>query len=242
MKRVLVTGASRGIGRAIARRLAADGHAVTLNFRSKAVEAESLKTEIEAAGGQASLLPFDIADREATRSALEADMAAHGAFWGVVANAGIAKDAPFPLLEGDAWDAVINTNLTGLYNVLKPLVMPMVEAKQGGRIVTLSSVSGLMGNRGQANYSASKAGIIGVTRTLAKELARRKICVNCIAPGLIETEMLDGLENEKAEILKMIPMRRYGKPEEVANLASFLVSDQCSYITGEVISVNGGML
>ena len=169
-------------------------------------------------------------------------MAAHGAFWGVVANAGIAKDAPFPLLEGDAWDAVINTNLTGLYNVLKPLVMPMVEAKQGGRIVTLSSVSGLMGNRGQANYSASKAGIIGVTRTLAKELARRKICVNCIAPGLIETEMLDGLENEKAEILKMIPMRRYGKPEEVANLASFLVSDQCSYITGEVISVNGGML
>lgn len=242
MKRVLVTGASRGIGRAIAIRLAKDGFHVTLNYRSKTHEAQAVQEFICQNGGQADLLPFDISDRKATCQALEFAIAQNGAFWGVVANAGIAQDAPFPLLEGDAWDSVIQTNLTGLYNVLKPLVMPMVESKQGGRIVTLSSVSGIIGNRGQTNYSASKAGIIGLTRSLAKELARRKICVNCIAPGLIETEMLSGFENEKTEILKMIPMRRYGKPEEVANLASFLISDQCSYITGEVISVNGGMV
>ncbi|HSQ42570.1 MAG TPA: SDR family NAD(P)-dependent oxidoreductase, partial [Fibrobacteraceae bacterium] len=152
------------------------------------------------------------------------------------------RDTPFPMMEGVDWDQVIGTNLTGLYNVLKPIVMPMVEAKIGGRIVTLSSISGLIGNRGQVNYAASKAGIIGVTRSLAKELARRKICVNCIAPGMIDTEMMAGFEAEKAEFIKHIPMRRYGTPEEVAALAAFLVSPQCSYITGEVISINGGML
>lgn len=242
MKRVLITGASRGIGKAIALKLAHEGYHVVLNYRSQQGVAESLATELRSAGCSASLLAFDMTNRESTQQAIEADMSANGVYWGVVANAGIAKDFPFPMLEGDAWDQVIQTNLTGLYNVLKPVVMPMVDQKKGGRIVTMSSISGLMGNRGQTNYSASKAGIIGFTKSLAKEVARRKICVNCIAPGLIETEMLAGLESEKETILKMIPMRRYGKPEEVANLASFLVSEQCSYITGEVISINGGML
>jgi len=185
------------------------------------------------------LLPFDIADRAACLQALEADMAEHGTYWGVVLNAGIARDGAFPTLSDADWDDVLGTNLDGFYNVLKPLVMPMVSARQGGRIITLSSVAGLAGNRGQVNYSAAKAGIIGATKALAIELAKRNITVNCVAPGVIETQMTSELPAE--EVMKMIPMRRFGKPDEVAAMISFLCSDDAGYITRQVFSVNGGM-
>lgn len=237
--RVLVTGSSRGIGRAIALRLAADGFHLTLHCRSQRDQAEAVKSEIEGGGGRANILQFDVADRAATRAALEEDIAANGAYYGVVANAGIARDNAFPALGGDEWDSVIHTNLDAFYNVLHPLIMPMVRRRSHGRIVTLSSVSGLIGNRGQVNYSAAKAGIIGATKALAVELAKRHITVNCVAPGLISTDMLDGAPVEEA--LKLIPMRRAGEPEEVAALVSFLMSEQAGYITRQVISVNGGM-
>ena len=188
----------------------------------------------------ASLLPFDVSDRDATKAAIEQDAAASGVFYGVVSNAGIAADAPFPALSGEAWDAVVHTNLDGFYNVLHPVVMPMILEKQGGRIVTLSSLSGLAGNPGQVNYGAAKAGIIGATRALAQELAKRKITVNCVAPGLIETDMVAELPLDEAK--KRIPMRRLGKPEEVAALVRLLFSEDAGYITGQVISINGGML
>lgn len=238
-QRVLVTGSSRGIGSAIALRLAADGYPVVLHCRSQREQAEAVKSRIEQAGGHASILQFDVADRSATRAALEADVEQNGAYYGVVCNAGIARDNAFPALSGEEWDSVIHTNLDAFYNVLNPLIMPMVRRRAPGRIVTLSSVSGLMGNRGQVNYSAAKAGIIGATKALAIELAKRNITVNCVAPGLINTEMLDEAPVEEA--LKLIPMRRAGEPEEVASLVSYLMSDQAGYITRQVISVNGGM-
>jgi 3-oxoacyl-[acyl-carrier protein] reductase len=239
-KRVLVTGSSRGIGRAIAVRLAADGYHVVIHCRSQREQAESVKVLIEQAGGSADILQFDVADRCLASAALEADMEQNGAYYGVVCNAGIARDNAFPAMSGEDWDAVIHTNLDAFYNVLNPVIMPMVRRRAPGRIVTLSSVSGLMGNRGQVNYSAAKAGIIGATKALAVELAKRNITVNCVAPGLINTEMLDEAPVEEA--LKMIPMRRAGEPEEVASLVSYLLSDQAGYITRQVISVNGGML
>ena len=238
-KRVLVTGSSRGIGRAIAQRLAHDGYSIVLHCRSQREQAEAVKAEIEQVGGTASILQFDVADRAATRQILEQDMEAHGAYYGVVCNAGIARDNAFPAMSEDDWDMVIHTNLDAFYNVLNPIVMPMVRRRKPGRIVTLSSVSGLMGNRGQVNYSAAKAGIIGATKALAIELAKRNITVNCVAPGLINTDMLDEAPVEEA--LKLIPMRRAGEPEEVASLVSYLLSDQAGYITRQVISVNGGM-
>ena len=239
-KRVLVTGSSRGIGRAIAVRLAADGYHVVIHCRSQREQAEAVKTFIEQTGGSASILQFDVADRCLASAALEADIEQNGAYYGVVCNAGIARDNAFPAMSGEDWDAVIHTNLDAFYNVLNPVIMPMVRRRAPGRIVTLSSVSGLMGNRGQVNYSAAKAGIIGATKALAVELAKRNITVNCVAPGLINTEMLDEAPVEEA--LKMIPMRRAGEPEEVASLVSYLLSDQAGYITRQVISVNGGML
>ena len=239
-KRVLVTGSSRGIGRAIAIRLGADGYHVVVHCRSQRDQAEAVKTLIEQAGGSASILQFDVADRCLASAALEADMEQNGAYYGVVCNAGIARDNAFPAMSGEDWDAVIHTNLDAFYNVLNPVIMPMVRRRAPGRIVTLSSVSGLMGNRGQVNYSAAKAGIIGATKALAIELAKRNITVNCVAPGLINTEMLDEAPVEEA--LKLIPMRRAGEPEEVASLVSYLLSDQAGYITRQVISVNGGML
>ncbi|MGM8225371.1 3-oxoacyl-ACP reductase FabG [Cellvibrio sp. ARAG 10.3] len=239
-KRVLVTGSSRGIGRAIAVRLGADGYHVVIHCRSQRDQAEAVKTFIEQAGGSASILQFDVADRCLASAALEADMEQNGAYYGVVCNAGIARDNAFPAMSGEDWDAVIHTNLDAFYNVLNPVIMPMVRRRAPGRIVTLSSVSGIMGNRGQVNYSAAKAGIIGATKALAIELAKRNITVNCVAPGLINTEMLDEAPVEEA--LKLIPMRRAGEPEEVASLVSYLLSDQAGYITRQVISVNGGML
>jgi 3-oxoacyl-[acyl-carrier protein] reductase len=237
---ILVTGASKGIGRAIAQRLAKDGFEMVLHFGRDRAGAEAVLDTIRRDGHSGRTLSFDLADRDAVRSVLEADMAAHGPYWGIVLNAGIARDGAFPALEDADWDQVIGTNLDGFYNVLRPTVMPMVSARQGGRIVTLSSVAGLVGNRGQVNYSAAKAGIIGATKALAIELAKRNITVNCVAPGIIETQMTENLPLE--EVLKAIPMRRIGKPEEVAGIVAFLCSAEASYITRQVISVNGGMV
>ena len=202
--------------------------------------AGEIVTRIRADGGLADTIQFDIADRAFVAKQLEATMEQHGAFYGVVCNAGITKDNAFPALSGDDWDGVVHTNLDSFYNVLNPIVMPMIRLRQGGRIITLSSVSGLMGNRGQTNYSAAKAGIIGASKALAIELAKRNITVNCIAPGVIESDMTHGSIAE--EVKKAIPMQRFGKSEEVAALVNFLMSDDASYITRQVISINGGML
>ncbi|KAF0221470.1 MAG: hypothetical protein FD176_3179 [Rhodospirillaceae bacterium] len=234
---ILVTGASKGIGAAIAERLGRDGFTVVVHYHS---DRDGAARVADAIGGQARLLQFDIADRDGTRAKLEADMAAHGAYWGVVLNAGIARDNAFPAMTDDDWDDVLGTNMDGFYNVLRPVVMPMVQARRGGRIVTLSSVSGLVGNRGQVNYSAAKAGIIGATKALALELAKRSITVNCVAPGVVETQMVADLPVD--EVLKMVPMRRLGKPAEVAGVVSFLCSADAAYVTRQVISVNGGMV
>lgn len=239
-RRVLVTGGSRGIGRAVSLRLAADGFHVVINFVSRVEAAEETAVAVRAAGGEADLLRFDVSDRAETRAALAAEMERAGPFYGVVLNAGVTADAPFPSIDDAGWDRVLRTNLDGFYNVVQPLVMPMLRTRQGGRIVTLSSISGVVGNRGQVNYSASKAGLIGATRSLAIELAKRKITANSVAPGFIETELTEGLEAEA--IAKLIPMRRLGTPEDVAAVVSFLFSDGAGYVTGQVISVNGGMV
>ncbi|SEN32464.1 3-oxoacyl-[acyl-carrier protein] reductase [Duganella sp. CF517] len=236
---VLVTGSSRGIGKAIALRLARDGYDVVLHCRSQRAEADAVAREIEAMGRAARVLQFDIGDRAATAAALEADIEQHGCYYGVVCNAGVARDNAFPAMSGEDWDIVLQTNLDGFYNVLNPLVMPLVQRRKPGRIVTLASVSGLIGNRGQVNYSAAKAGIIGATKALALELAKRAITVNCVAPGLIETDMIGDVPLDEA--LKMIPARRVGKPEEVAAAVSFLIGEEAGYITRQVISVNGGL-
>ncbi len=237
-KKVLVTGASGGIGRAIALACANAGYEVVAHYNRGTEKAEALKAEIEAAGGKCSLLQFNISDRADCNAKLEAWSEENGAFWGIVLNAGICRDNAFPALSDENWDDVIHTNLDGFYNVLKPLVMPLCRKKKG-RIVTISSVSGVTGNRGQVNYSASKAGIIGATKALAVELASRKITVNCIAPGFIETEMIKDAPVE--HILPSIPMGRAGQPEEVAACALFLLSEGASYITRQVINVNGGI-
>lgn len=239
---VLVTGASKGIGRAIARQLAADGFVVGVHYHSDAEGAmETLDTIIKS-GGAGRLLRFDVANREQCREVLEQDIDMHGAWYGIVSNAGITRDAAFPALTGDDWNAVIHTNLDSFYNVIQPCIMPMISARRGGRIITLSSVSGLMGNRGQVNYSAAKAGIIGATKALAIELAKRNITVNCIAPGLIDTGILEMEEAAFKEAMSMIPMKRIGQTDEVAGLASYLMSDVAGYVTRQVISINGGML
>lgn len=239
-KRVLVTGASGGIGSAIARALAASGFQLGLHYHRNAARAKQLVQELGAAGGTAHCLGFDAANREATHRALAADLEKHGAYWGVVCNAGITADNTFAAMSGEDWDRVLAANLDSFYNVLQPLVMPLVRMRSGGRIVTIASVAGQMGNRGQTNYSAAKAGLIGASKALAVELASRGITVNCVAPGLIETDMLHGAP--LAEILKQIPLGRPGQPQEVAALVAFLFSDAAAYITRQVIAVNGGML
>ncbi|MBR0101087.1 MAG: 3-oxoacyl-ACP reductase FabG [Treponema sp.] len=238
-KKVLVTGSSGGIGRAIALQAAQAGYEIVAHYNNGKEKAESLKNEIESAGGKCSLIQFNISDREDCKNKLEKWSEENGAFWGIVLNAGICRDNAFPALSDENWDDVLHTNLDGFYNVLKPLVMPLCRKKRG-RIITIASVSGVIGNRGQVNYSASKAGIIGATKALAVELASRKITVNCIAPGFIETEMIKDAPVE--QILPTIPMGRAGKPEEVASLAVYLLSESSSYITRQVISVNGGII
>ena len=239
-KRVFVSGSSRGIGRAIALRLARDGFAVTVHCRSRSAEAEGLVSEIVVAGGAADFLMFDVRDRVLASASLEQTVAEKGAYYGIVCNAGISRDGAFPALTGEDWDSVLDTSLDGFFNVVHPLIMPMVRAKCGGRIVTLASVSGVMGTRGQVNYSAAKAGLIGATKALAVELGSRGITVNCVAPGLIETEMTDNLS--MAEALKIVPMNRVGTPDEVAAAVSFLMSNEASYITRQVLGVNGGIV
>jgi 3-oxoacyl-[acyl-carrier protein] reductase len=237
---VLVTGASRGIGRAIALALAQGGFDLVLHYRAGRDAAEETQRAVTGAGRQARLLAFDIADRAASEAALNADIAAHGHYYGVVLNAGLTRDGPFPAMSGDDWDAVLHANLDGFYNVLRPVVMPMIRKRQGGRIVAISSVSGVMGNRGQVNYSASKAGIIGAVQALAVELASRQITVNAVAPGLIQTDMIKDVPVEEA--VKGIPAGRVGKPEEVASLVAYLMSDAAAYITRQVIGINGGII
>ena len=239
-KRVLVTGSSRGIGKAIALKLASQGFDIAVHYHSNTSAAEQTQAEIQALGVNASLIAFDVADRPAAKAKIEQDIEQHGAYYGVILNAGITKDTAFPAMTEDEWDSVIHTNLDGFYNVIQPTIMPMIQARSGGRIITMASVSGIAGNRGQVNYSASKAGLIGATKALSLELAKRKITVNCIAPGLIETDMVSDFPKDMVN--QIVPMRRMGKVNEIAGLANFLMSDDAAYITRQVISVNGGML
>lgn len=243
-KSILITGSSRGIGKAIAIYLAQEkyrkeNYEIVVHYHKQEAAARQVLQEIFALGGKARILQFDISNFEECKEKITEDIEKNGAYYGVICNAGIAADNPFPLISQESWNKVISTNLNGFYNVLQPIIMPMVQARKSGRIITLSSLSGVVGNRGQVNYSAAKAGIIGATKALALEMAKRKITVNCIAPGIIETDMISELPLE--EISKIIPLRRAGKPEEVASLAAYLLSDDAAYITKQVISVNGGI-
>jgi len=237
--RALVTGASRGIGAAIAMALARAGHPVVLNYRSNDAAADAVRRAIEEVGGAVELARFDVADARESAEAMERLLADEARPIGVlVNNAGVASDAPFPTLEREAWERVTRTTLDGFYNVTRPLVMPMVR-RRWGRIVNISSVSGVVGNRGQVNYAAAKAGLIGATRALAQEVAHRGVTVNAVAPGLIDTDMIK--DAPVAEILKHVPMRRVGTAEEVAGLVAWLASDAAAYVTGQVIGINGGL-
>jgi len=239
-KRILVTGGSGGIGSAIATRLAADGYDVLVHYRANPDRAAQVAEQISQAGGRAATIGFDVCDREAVRTLLEQDIADNGAYYGVICNAGLHRDSAFPMMSGDDWDDVLRANLDAFYNVLQPVSMHMVRRRAPGRIIAISSISGIAGNRGQVNYSAAKAGLIGAVRALGIELAKRKITVNCVAPGVIETDMTANLPHE--DILKMIPMQRLGTADEVAAVVSFLCSPDASYMTRQVLTVDGGMI
>ncbi len=236
-KWVLVTGASRGIGKGVAIYLANSGYNIVLHCSKNPERLSTLQKEIEIKGVLTRTLAFDIKDRELTAKVLTEDIEQNGMYYGIVLNAGIAKDNPFPAMEENEWDDVLRTNLDGFYNVIKPLIMPMIQQKKG-RIIVMSSISGQCGNRGQVNYSASKAGLIGAAKALSQEVAKRKITVNCIAPGMIDTDMTEGLPEEA---IKQIPMKRMGTVKEVASLVNYLMSEDAGYITGQVIAVNGGL-
>jgi 3-oxoacyl-[acyl-carrier protein] reductase len=238
-KDIFISGSSRGIGRAIALRMAQVGYSIVLHGRAPSEALEQALKDVKALGVEARALTFDVTDRDAARNTLLADIEANGMYWGIVINAGITEDGTFAGMTPHAWDRVIRTDLDGFYNLVQPLIMPLVHTRRGGRIVAISSVSGVMGNRGQVNYSAAKAGLIGAVKALALELASRKITVNAVAPGLIETEMVDAHVVERA--LPAIPMRRMGKPEEVAAAVAFLMQDEAAYITRSVIEVDGGL-
>lgn len=238
---ILVTGSSRGIGRAIALRLARDGFDIVLNYRQRQANAESVAAQIRDMGRQARTLCFDVTDRAQARAVLEQDIDQYGAYYGVVCNAGITADAAFPALTDEDWDSVLHTSLDGFYNVIKPIVMPMIQRRAPGRIVVMSSVSGMVGNRGQVNYSTAKAGLIGAVKSLAVELAKRRITVNCVAPGFIETDMTRDDPDLAEQALKLVPMRRAGTSDEVAAMVSFLCGDDAGYVTRQVLSVNGGV-
>lgn len=236
---VLVTGSSRGIGKGIALELARQGYDLVLHCCNNRNQADEVADQIRELGREVRVLQFDISNREQCRQILEADIEEFGAYYGVVCNAGMTRDNAFPAIPGEEWDLVIGTNLDGFYNVLNPVIMPMIRRRKPARIVTMSSISGETGNRGQVSYSAAKAGIIGASKALAVELAKRKVTVNCVAPGLIDTEMMEGVH--LGEALKLVPMQRSGTVEEVAGVVGFLMSESAAYITRQVISVNGGM-
>lgn len=238
-KQIFITGSSKGLGKAMALYCANLGYNIVLHCNSDLQGAELVKKQIEAGGGYARILQFNVNDRAKCKEILLSDVAENGVYYGIICNAGLVADAPFPMLDGDEWDRVVNTSLNGFYNVLNPLVMEMVSTRKPGRIISISSISGLTGNRGQVNYSAAKAGVIGATKSLALELAKHKITVNCIAPGLIDTGMTKDLNIDAYK--KHIPMRRIGQADEVASLAAYLLSDGAAYITRQVISVNGGL-
>ncbi|MCX8573715.1 MULTISPECIES: 3-ketoacyl-ACP reductase FabG2 [unclassified Gilliamella] len=239
---VLVTGASKGIGQAIAYKLSQDGFTIAVHYHSDKQGALDTQATIEKLGGKARLIQFDVSNHSQCQQTIEQDIALNGAYYGVVNNAGIIRDGAFPALTENDWKDVIHTDLDSFYNVLHPCIMPMIGLRRGGRIIVISSVSGIAGNRGQVNYSAAKAGVIGASKALALELAKRKITVNCIAPGLIDTGILDMEPIALQEAMKMIPLKRMGQVEEVAGLASYLMSDLAGYITRQVISINGGMI
>jgi 3-oxoacyl-[acyl-carrier protein] reductase len=238
-RKALVTGGSGGIGGAIAERLAADGMQVWIHYRNNPDKAQQLTDRITASGGTASITGFDVTDGAQCQQALDTLLATEGTIDVVVHNAGITADAPFPGMEEQQWRDVIDTSLHGFFHVTRPLIMPMIR-QRWGRIVSISSIAALHGNRGQTNYAAAKAGLIGATRSLAKEVASRGICANVVAPGFVETEMIRDIPTE---IIKdVVPMQRAGRPAEIAAIVAFLCSEDASYITGEVINVSGGII